>query len=36
MDFKEIILLSMDAIKERKTKSILTIVMVMVGWWEVA
>jgi len=31
MDFKEIILLSMDAIKERKTKSILTIVMVMVG-----
>ena len=31
MDFKEIILLSLDAIKERKTKSILTIVMVMVG-----
>lgn len=31
MDFKEIILLSLDAIKERKTKSLLTIVMVMVG-----
>ena len=31
MDFKEIIILSLDAIKERKTKSLLTIVMVMVG-----
>jgi putative ABC transport system permease protein len=31
MDFKEIILLSLDAIKERKTKSLLTIIMVMVG-----
>ncbi|MGI0033497.1 MAG: ABC transporter permease, partial [Nitrososphaeraceae archaeon] len=31
MDIKEIIVLSFDALKERKMKSILTIVMVMVG-----
>lgn len=31
MDFKQIFVLSFDAIKERKIKSILTIVMVMVG-----
>lgn len=31
MDYKEILLLSLDAIRERKTKSILTIIMVMVG-----
>jgi putative ABC transport system permease protein len=31
MDIKEIIVLSFDALKERKMKSILTIIMVMVG-----
>jgi putative ABC transport system permease protein len=31
MDIKEIIVLSFDALKERKMKSVLTIIMVMVG-----
>ena len=31
MDIKEIFVLSFDALKERRTKSILTIIMVMVG-----
>lgn len=31
MNFKQIFILSFDAIKERKVKSILTIIMVMVG-----
>jgi hypothetical protein len=31
MDFKQIFAMSFDAIKERKIKSILTILMVMVG-----
>ena len=31
MNFKEILLLSFDALKERKVRSILTILMVVVG-----
>jgi hypothetical protein len=37
MDFRDILSLSFDVLKERKVRSAFTIVMIMVGssfWWQ--